>query len=160
MENANEVILVAQDGWLRYVNSRAEDLFRLDQRQLLSAPFLERVHPDDRPLVMERHRARLRGEGYPRPYAFRVLDGRNEVRWVELSGVTMEWEGRPASLNFLSDITERNQPRMPCVRVRSATASSSRTRVRIAVADPSDRFHFREPGPQKRSLASGVEPRG
>ena len=150
VENANEVILVAQDGWLRYVNSRAENLFGVDRRELLGAPFAERIHPDDRRLVMERHRARLRGEGYPRPYAFRVLDSRSEVRWVELSGVTMEWQGRPASLNFLSDITERK------LAEDALRESEERYRILvenqgegIAMADPEDRFIFANPAAEE-----------
>lgn len=31
----------------------------------------------------------------------------NSIRWVEMSGAKIDWEGRPASINFLADITER-----------------------------------------------------
>lgn len=143
VENANEVILVAQDGWLRYMNRRAEEVFRLTLEELTAHPFADRIHPDDRAMVMERHRARLRGEGYPRPYAFRILDGRNEVRWVEVSGVTMAWEGKPASLNFISDITERKMAE------DALRESEERYRLLvenqgegIAMADPDDSFTF------------------
>ena len=156
VENANEVIVVAQDGWLRYVNRRAEELFGVTRQELLGNPLIHRIHPDDRALVMERHRARLRGEGYPRPYAFRVIGGRNEVRWVEASGVTMEWEGKPAALNFLSDITERKQAedalRDSEERYRTLVENQGEG---IAMADAEDGFTFANPAAEE---IFGVEP--
>ena len=40
-------------------------------------------------------------------YSFRVITKEGKVLWVELRGVVIEWEGRPATLNFVSNITER-----------------------------------------------------
>ena len=31
------------------------------------------------------------------------------IKWLEISAVLFTWEGRPATLNFLSDITERKK---------------------------------------------------
>ena len=45
----------------------------------------------------------------PSNYAFRIVDRSGEVKWVELNVVEIEWQGKPATLNFLRDITERRQ---------------------------------------------------
>ena len=40
-------------------------------------------------------------------YAFRIVDSEGKTRWLELNAVVVEWQGKPATLNFLNDITER-----------------------------------------------------
>ncbi len=53
--------------------------------------------------------ARLEGKEVPPVYSFRVVGKTGNVRWVEISAVVFTWEGRPATLNFLTDITERKK---------------------------------------------------
>lgn len=107
VEHANEAIIVARDGELVMINPRAQRLLELPAEQILGRPFIEFVHPEDRELVVERYRSRLAGEPVEEVYAFRVVDARQRTRWVEISAVRIEWEGRPATLNFISEITER-----------------------------------------------------
>lgn len=108
VENANESIMVAQSGHVLYANPRTTELFGYSLPELTARPFIEFLHPDDRGLVMERHVKRMRGEFVAdNRYQFRVTHKQGDVRWVEISAVTMDWEGKPATLNFLSDITER-----------------------------------------------------
>ncbi len=112
VENASEAILVAQDGFVRFANPTTCRILRQSPEEIASRPFVEFIHPEDRALVVERHRRRLAGEEAETGYAFRVLNAEGEVRWVEISAVQIEWEGRPATLNLLSDITDRRQAEM------------------------------------------------
>jgi PAS domain S-box-containing protein len=109
IENANEVIVVAQDGMLRLVNHQAEELTGYSEQELLSMSFDRIIHPDDRAMVMQHYRKRLAGEEPPCRYSFRVISRDGTTRWVEISIVLIEWDGRPATLNFFADITERKQ---------------------------------------------------
>ena len=109
VENANEVIAVAQDGKLRFFNSRMAELLGYSREELTSRPFFEFVHPDDRDMIMTRYLKRIEGEGVPGVYSFRVVDKEGKTDWVEINAVTLTWEGRPATLNFFSNITERKK---------------------------------------------------
>jgi PAS domain S-box-containing protein len=109
VENAGEAIYVAQDGKLRLVNPKCSEMTGYSQEQLISTPFLTFVHPDDRTMVMERHKRRLLGEAPPGTYTFRLIDAYGNTKEVELNAVPISWEGRPATLNFLSDITARRK---------------------------------------------------
>jgi len=109
VEHANEVILVAQDGMLRFVNPKATALLGYTEQELTSRPFIEFIHPEDRQMVLQRHMSRLRGEEPPHVYPFRVVARDGTVKWVEINAVGITWEGRPATLNFLSEITARRQ---------------------------------------------------
>ncbi|MFO8070622.1 MAG: PAS domain S-box protein [Polyangia bacterium] len=107
VEHANEAIVVTRDGLLAMINPSAERLLELPAERLLDRQFIEFIHPEDREMVAERYRRRLAGEPVEEVYAFRVVDARERSRWVEISAVRIEWEGRPATLNFISEITER-----------------------------------------------------
>jgi PAS domain S-box-containing protein len=109
VENANEAIMVAQEGKLRFVNPKAAKVIGLSREQMTLKPMEELIHPDDRAMVLERHRRRIVGESPPSIYAFRIIDGDGSVKWVEINAVLIDWEGRPATLNFLTDITARRQ---------------------------------------------------
>jgi signal transduction histidine kinase len=60
-------------------------------------------------MVLERYQMRLGGEAVPERYAFRLEAKDGSTIWVEGGAVPIEWEGRRATLNFLSDVTERKR---------------------------------------------------
>ncbi len=109
VENANEAILVAQDEIFKFVNPKAIDLMGYSRDELGSRPFAEFIHPDDRNKVTERYQRRLEGAELPQTYPFRIVDEAGDTKWVELNAAVIAWEGRPATLNFLTDITERRK---------------------------------------------------
>jgi two-component system cell cycle sensor histidine kinase/response regulator CckA len=107
VENANDAIFVAQDGVVKFPNPRTLSTVGYSEDELAKTPFIEFIHPDDRDMVLERYLRRLKGESLPSTYSFRVFDKSGEELWVELNAVLISWEGRPATLNFLRDITEK-----------------------------------------------------
>ncbi len=104
-QNAQEGIAVVQDGLLTFVNPRIGEILRRPVHELVGSPFIEHLHPDDRHVARERYARRLSGEPlgtYP-PLRILVPEG---VRWVFGTGVRLEWDGRPAVLVMLTDITD------------------------------------------------------
>ncbi len=128
IQNSDEAIVVAQDGILRLVNQRAVELSGYPEDELLSMSFLEFIHPDDRAMVAERYQQRLRGEGVPMRYPFRLNPKDGSTKWVEIGAIIIDWDGRPATLNFLTDITERK-------RAEDALHSRNRALLLISNAD-------------------------
>lgn len=106
-ENAAETIVVIQDGYIKICNTRTTGLSGYTQQELLSKPFIEFIYPDDRQMVYDNYSRRLKGEKVESRYTFRILTKSGAIRWVELNVVAIEWEGKPATLNFITDITER-----------------------------------------------------
>jgi PAS domain S-box-containing protein len=107
VENASEAIIVAQDGYIKFFNNRALELTGGCEEELSSLPFSEFIYPEDRDLVLECHKRRLQGEELAHNYSFRIIDRIGKIRWVELKVALISWKGRPATLNFLSDISDR-----------------------------------------------------
>jgi PAS domain S-box-containing protein len=60
-------------------------------------------------MVLDRHQKKIRGETLTEIYSFRIVNKDGTIRWVETNTVLIFMEGRPATLNFLSDITDRKQ---------------------------------------------------
>jgi PAS domain S-box-containing protein len=109
IENANDAIFIAQDETLKFVNPKTETLTGYTAEELAKMPFADIIHPEDRTMVFNRYRKRIKGEKPPRLYSFRILSKLGMELEVELNTVRINWEGRPATLNFLRDITEQKK---------------------------------------------------
>ena len=126
VENINVGILVAQDQKVVFANRAISIVLGYSNEEITSnsTPF-DYIHPDDREMVHERHLLRIKGEKAPKTYPYRVITRSGEVRWMEVTGVRIEWKGRPATLNFFIDITERVQ----------ATENQKKLEIRMARAE-------------------------
>ena len=103
----NVGILVAQDGKLVFTNSAISDVLGYTKEELASHPNpFDLIHPDDRAMVLERHMKRLKGEKDPETYPYRVITRDGSIKWVEVTGVRIDWRGKPSTLNFFTDISE------------------------------------------------------
>jgi PAS domain S-box-containing protein len=111
VENAVEGIVVVQDGLIRFANPSAVALSGYPHDVLLRMPFLQAVHPHDAEAIREWHAQRLCGESVPDVYTFRMRRGDGEWRCLELRPVAFAWDGRPATLNFVRDVTEERAAR-------------------------------------------------
>ena len=109
IENVAEGILVVQAGLIVFVNPRTERLVGKRLEELRQQHFANLIHPDDRELVIDRYTRRIRGEKIESHYSFRIFNAAGEVIWVELSAEMIEWEGKPATVSFITDITERHR---------------------------------------------------
>ena len=105
VENAQEAIFVTQDAVVKFPNPQTVKWFGLDPAQLNSRTFESLIHPEDRAAVMERcsREGAQNGLRWPNPYRMIGPDG--QEFWVQASSVPIEWDARPASLNFVRDIT-------------------------------------------------------
>ena len=100
-------VVVVQGGRMVFVNPAMVRMVGRSEEYLMSQAFTACVHPDDVPLVMERHERRLRGEGVEPFYGVRVLTQEHHVRHLEVSGASLDWNDRPATLLFAVDATAR-----------------------------------------------------
>ncbi|MFV2081161.1 MAG: PAS domain S-box protein [bacterium] len=107
VENANEAIFIAQDNYIKFPNPKTLELTGYTEDELANTPFINLIHPEDRDMVVDRYTKRLRGEESPSTYSFRVIDKEGRVLWTMLNTILVTWEGKPATLNFLQDITEQ-----------------------------------------------------
>ena len=101
--------MVAQKGIFQYANPKAEALFGYSQKEITSQPLSTFIHKNDRGMVMERHKRRIKGESLPEVYSFRIVNKEGATIWVELKVKLFSWNSRPATLCFMTDITKRKR---------------------------------------------------
>ncbi|HDP79812.1 MAG TPA: PAS domain S-box protein [Spirochaetes bacterium] len=109
VDNAMDIILVIQDGVIRYTNPRLVDQLGYGAEEVQNKSFLPYIHPDDRARVVDLYRRNLAGETFPTIHDFRVISADGTTRWVSINSTRVLWENRDAILYFLRDITERKE---------------------------------------------------
>jgi PAS domain S-box-containing protein len=105
VENADTAIFIAEDDLIKFPNPKTLELIGYSADELAKMPFVNLIHPEDRDTVYARYKKRLKGEKPPSTYDFRVISKKGDELWVQLNTALITWEGRPATLNFLRDIT-------------------------------------------------------
>ena len=109
VENANEAIFIIQDGIVKFPNFKTEEMTGYSEKELSEIPFKNIIHPDDREMVLERRRKRLLGEKPPSTYSFRIINKSGGELLVQINTVLITWEGNPATIDFIGDITEQKR---------------------------------------------------
>ena len=106
-------VAIIQDNVFKYVNQRYAEIGGYTVEEMInwqSGEFINTVYPDDREMVMEQSIKKQHGdEDVITQYIFRGLTKTSEKIWVELYSKTITYEGRPAVLITLIDITSRKQ---------------------------------------------------
>lgn len=99
VENVTEGIIIVQDGVICYANPSAARISGYSIEELCEGPFVRFVVEEDRAKVIDRYQRRLGGDlSAGNHYEFRILRPDGSVIWLVISGVVIEWQGRPATL--------------------------------------------------------------
>ncbi|MBN1347919.1 PAS domain S-box protein [candidate division KSB1 bacterium] len=109
VENANEGIAVLQDGKLKFVNPKLTQIMGYYANELYSRLFTEFIHPEDRAGMLNHHPRDISDKSIDENQTFRIIDSADSIKWIQMNSVQITWTGHPATLNFLCDITSRQQ---------------------------------------------------
>jgi len=110
VENANEGIFIIQDEAVKFPNSRTKELTGYSTEELASMSFLDLVHSEDRTVFPEGYQDKPETEERClSTQSFRLVNKKGEILWVELNHLPISWEERPATLNFLKDLTPQKK---------------------------------------------------
>lgn len=107
LENANEGIFITQDNIVKFPNKKTVETIGYTAEELACIPFTKYVHPEDCDMVFERQMKHLHGESLPPTYTFRAITKLGKELLLEINVARTDWEGRPANINFIRDVTDQ-----------------------------------------------------
>ena len=108
VETAHEGIAVVQDKKLVYLNPRICEMSGYQEAELKALPsFIPLIHPSAQDEMVANYQRRLKGEKAPQRYESLFLRKNGSSYPIEISGVAITWQGKPATLNMLTDISYR-----------------------------------------------------
>ncbi|MFW9848404.1 MAG: PAS domain S-box protein [Candidatus Thorarchaeota archaeon] len=109
VENMQDGVAIAQDGNLEFVNNKLSEILGYSTNELLGKPFLTLIAPQDKAYVAERYQKVVAGEGIDQTIDVQVISKGGTFPYVRLNGTFIEYQGRPAVLVTIIDITERKR---------------------------------------------------
>ncbi|HEY4943154.1 MAG TPA: PAS domain-containing sensor histidine kinase [Rhizomicrobium sp.] len=129
----NTDVLYTNDAFahlLGYASAREmNDYMIADERAGRSRNSQISIHPDDRALVSEHMRRRLAGEEAVSSYEFRMIRRDGSEIWVETRAALSDWDGQPASLSWIVDISERKAMQAELIKSKEAAEFANRTKT-------------------------------
>jgi two-component system cell cycle sensor histidine kinase/response regulator CckA len=108
-EKALDAIFIIQEGRVKFANRRTRQMSGYTKEELKAMPVADLIHPKDRETVVPRHIKRLEGENLTDTESFRIITKAGKEIWVENTAIRMDWQGQPATLNFVRNITEKKK---------------------------------------------------
>ncbi len=129
VEKVNEGIIIVQDERFIFANRKMSDLLGVPVDDLIGKQVFDYIWPDDRERIIANYIRRLGGEEVDSSYELRIKGAGGILKWVTLSVSLVRWNGRPATLNLITDITERkeaeNNLRLSELKFRAVTENST-----------------------------------
>ncbi len=108
-DNAVESILVVQDRNIVFCNPVTCEITGYPMAEIINDSFVKLIYPDDIEIVLANYQKRVSGVELQGRYQFRLVRKDASLRWVETSGIRIEWQGEKATLHFLMDVTDRKK---------------------------------------------------
>lgn len=109
VETIPAAVFIYQGTRIRFANRTTQEVLGYSEEKLDTMSFWDTVHPDYRDLVRDRGFARQQGEDVPSSYEIQYLTHSGEARWGLFAAALITYEGAPAVLGTVYDITERKQ---------------------------------------------------
>jgi PAS domain S-box-containing protein len=110
IEAAPDAVLVSRSDTAVYANPLYLRLTGYDTiEELAATKGSSLLHPDDRIALDDRRRTILEGTGRTPPREYRIVRRDGRIVWVECVSLAIDFEGSPAMLTFMRDISERRE---------------------------------------------------
>ncbi|GAB4523358.1 MAG: hypothetical protein Kow0047_33530 [Anaerolineae bacterium] len=112
VENANETIVVVQDGVICYANPKAEELTGYRRDEIVGSAYERFLDERDRAEIARLVERSSRREVVARRITCRITDRAGYTRWISVRPAQITWDDRPALLAMIDEITEARQAQL------------------------------------------------
>lgn len=111
VENSHDGIAIVQDERYAFVNERFAEIAGHDRSTIQGSTFTDVLHPDDHDRIRDQYARRLDPDRPSPSQSFDVtfLTANGATRIAEISASETVFEGRPADLVLVRDVTQRRE---------------------------------------------------
>lgn len=109
VEEAEDGVIILQDEKIVFSNKKCPEKLGYSRDEIIGLPFVTLVDEKFRHLVKERYARRLRGETVPATYEIDIIAKNGERVPFEITATFINYQGRPADLFILRNISERKR---------------------------------------------------
>ncbi len=110
VEQATDGVMIVQDGLFKFANPALVELLGYDAPdELIGNEFMPFVAPEFKEMVAEKHRNTMAGVGTSLIFEIDILKRDGAKAPVELNTGMIQYEGRPAAIVTIRDLTERKR---------------------------------------------------
>ncbi len=136
VERANDGIAIVQNGIIKYANPWLARLSGYDTGEIIGSDMSRFIAPSELPRITERYRRRIAGEPVPSTYQTVLLLRNGATLHVELNAGIISFEGKPADMVIVRDISERRLAEERDARHVRQMAFLSRTALELVELAP------------------------
>ncbi len=94
---------------ITFANPKWAEILGYPREELIAKPLTELLHREDQDKVTGKYSCWATGEALPGYYVARFIDKQGRTKWLESRVASIQWEGMPAMINFVNDVTDRKQ---------------------------------------------------
>ncbi|MFB0524021.1 MAG: PAS domain S-box protein [Phycisphaerae bacterium] len=112
VDHSLQGLAIFQDSRVVFANEAMAEITGFALEEMLTMPSEQVqafVHPEERALVWNRHRERLKGSSLPEQYELRGIRKDGSICWLDIHASRIEYRGKPAIQATYVDITERKK---------------------------------------------------
>ncbi|MFZ4462968.1 MAG: PAS domain S-box protein [Bacteroidales bacterium] len=107
-ENSNDGIVVTNEKFMVFANRKMHAMIGLEH-DLYTTEYASLIDPEDKQKVLESYYSLVISNIPIQKIQARFNLPTGESKWFELNAVNIVWDGKPAALSFLADITEQKR---------------------------------------------------
>lgn len=143
-ENSVTGIFIIQDAKMVYVNPSMARMLGYEPEEIVGKLTLkELVHPDDIQVAVQRMQERLGGIIEERNIAYKAVKKDGSLVYIEVYGVRTEFQGKPAVMGTLIDVTRRKKAEEALLESEGKFRSITETAVDyIFIKDETRKYTF------------------
>lgn len=109
IERATDGIAIIQDNFVKYLNQHLAAMYGDPIESIVGKLFINFVHPSEQPRLAENYKKRMAGQPIPAIYETKLRSKKGETLFVEINAGPIVYDGRPADLVMVRDISERKK---------------------------------------------------
>ncbi len=109
LNNTQEAVLIIQDNKIVFHNKKLNEFTGYASNEIEAMPASHLIYTADKDLLEDGFRFIRMNQTQSYVFTFRILDKKNEVRWMETKLVGIDFNGQPAAIFYICDISEFKQ---------------------------------------------------